>query len=48
MMKTHIFCIDKTLNHPTGFILCHRIKLRATAKLGEAAAQPWRVLKQLL
>lgn len=46
-MKTRIFCIDKTLNHPTGFILFHRIKLRIIAKLREAAVQPSRVLKQL-
>lgn len=46
-MKTHIFCIDKTLNHPTGFILFGRIKLRIIMRLREAVVKLSRVLKQL-
>lgn len=45
--NTLFFCIDKTLNHQTGFILFHRIKRRVTVRLGEAGAEPSRVLKQL-
>lgn len=46
-MKTHIFAIDKALNHPTGFLLFCRTRLRRTAGLREAVVKPWRVLKQL-